>query len=363
MSILTNIIKWITSLFARNPYFTGVLKDNRTIAEVAQDYLHEERVQSTIPIDPFGNPQMGSSPFPYVNQFGTSSCVPHAVGLGLAIERKAQTGNYSALAPAFVYRLRSNFAGEGSIPANIYAIYKQFGAPLEATVPTPQTEQQANLIVPTTQMYNEGAIFKGNLYFKLGTPNDITAIAGIAQQGHAVALCLYATYDEYAKQIPTVDDHTLSQNNAEVQHEVCVIPYSGFTLNGIKYVCIQDSAWFGGWKFRYLSETFIKARVTESRYWTSVAVLATGTPPKFTFTQNLTVGMSSNEVKQAQLLLISEGLLPSDCATGYFGGLTLAGVKAFQEKYASDVLLPAGLTAPSGFWGNYTIKKANLLCS
>ncbi len=358
-----NFINWLRNFFKKNPYFTGVLKDDRTAAEIAQDYLNEERLPPATTTDPFGNAQLTASPYPYVNQFGTSSCVPHAVGLGLAIERKTQTGNYSALAPAFIYRLRSNYSGEGSIPANIYSLYKQYGAPLEATVPTPQTEQQANLIVLAAQNYTEAAIFRGNQYFKLGTPNDIAAIAGIAQQGHAVALCLFATYDEYAKQIPTVDNPTLTQGAAEVQHEVCVLPYSGFTLNGVRYVCIQDSAWFGGWKFRYLSEAFIKARVTESRYWTSVQVLATGTPPKYTFTIPLTVGMQSNEVKQMQLLLISEGLLPADCATGYFGGLTLAGVKAFQEKYAADVLLPAGLTAPSGFWGNYTIKKANSLCS
>lgn len=362
MNILQKIL---VTLFGHtwSPYFTGILPDTRLASEKIKDYMSEERTAPTAPADPFGNPQMASSLYPYVNQFGTSSCVPHAVGLGLAIERKNQTGNYSAVAPIFPYRLRSNYAGEGSIPANIYAIYKNTGAPLEATLPTPQTEQQANMVTLTQQMYNEAAIFKGNLYFKLGTPNDIVAIAQIAQEGHAVALCLFATYDEYAKQIPTVDNPSLKQGAAEVQHEVCVIPYSGFTLNGTRYVCIQDSAWFGGFKFRYLSENFIKARVTESRYWTSVQVLASGVAPKYTFTQPLNVGMRNEEVKQMQLLLISEGLLPTDCATGFFGGLTLAAVKAFQERYASEVLLPAGLTAPSGFWGNYTIKKANQLCS
>ncbi len=358
-----NFINWLLSFFKSSPYFTGVLKDNRTAAEIAQDYLHEERLPPTTSTDPFGNAQLTASPYPYVNQFGTSSCVPHAVGLGLAIERKTQTGNYSALAPIFIYRLRSNYSGEGSIPANIYALYKQFGAPLEATVPTPQTEQQANLIVPTTQNYTEAAIFKGNAYFKLGTPNDITAIAGIAQQGHAVALCLFATYDEYAKQIPTVDNPTLTQDAAEVQHEVCVLPYSGFTLNGVRYVCIQDSAFFGGWKFRYLSEAFITARVTESRYWTSVQVLATGTPPKYVFTKSLAVGSTGADVKALQQLLISEGLLPADCCTGVFGGITLAGVRAFQEYYAADILLPNGLTAPTGYFGPSSIKKANTLTS
>lgn len=356
------LLNWILSFF-KSPYFTGLLPDNRSQADIEKDYMHEERVQSTVPVDPFGNTQIALSPYPYVSQNSTSSCVTHAVGLGLSIQRKLDSNTYYGLAPIFPYRLRSNYPGEGSIPANIYDIYHNFGAPLEDTVPTPMYESEANALVVTTQMFNEAAIFKGNAYFKLGTPNDITAIAGIAQQGHAVALCLFATYDEWAQQYPQIYNPTLKQANAEVSHEVCVLPYSGFILNGIKYVAIQDSAWFGGWKLRYLSEAFITARITESRYWTSVSTLSTGTPPKFTFTQTLKVGVTSNEVKQAQLLLISEGLLPSDCATGYFGGLTLAGVRAFQEKYAADILLPQGLMAPTGFWGTGCIKKANQLCS
>lgn len=355
------LLNWFLSFFKSNPYRTGLLKDLRTPLEIAQDYMHEERSTITT-ADPLSNAKLDISPYPYVNQYGTSSCVPHAVGLGLAIERKNQTGNYSAIAPMFPYRLRSNFSGEGSIPANIYAIYKNTGAPLADTLPTPQTEQQANLVILTPQMYNEAAIFKGNLYFKLGTPNDIAAIAQVAQEGHAVALCLFATYDEYAKQFPTVDNPSLKQGNAEVQHEVCVLPYSGFMWNGKRYVAIQDSAFFGGWKLRYLSEDFIKTRVTEARYWTSVQVLSTGEPPKYVFTQPLSVGSKGADVKALQQLLISEGLLPSDCCTGVFAGLTLAGVRAFQERYASEVLLPAGLLAPSGYFGNYSIKKANSLC-
>lgn len=47
--------------------------------------------------------------------------------------------------------------------------------------------------------------------------------------------------------------------------------------------------------------------------------------------------------------------------SGYFGSLTEAAVKAFQSKYADDVLKPWGLTKPTGLAYLTTLRQVNLI--
>ena len=77
--------------------------------------------------------------------------------------------------------------------------------------------------------------------------------------------------------------------------------------------------------------------------------------------QTLRQGIKGDEVKALQELLIKEGLLPGGSVTGFFGGLTKGAVIRFQEKYAKEILVPAGLTKGSGIVGPGTRVKINAL--
>ncbi len=76
----------------------------------------------------------------------------------------------------------------------------------------------------------------------------------------------------------------------------------------------------------------------------------------YDFTRNLTVGMSGDDVKALQEILISEETWTrSDIgATGYFGPITKASLAAFQDKYADEILYPLGLTKGTGYFGPST---------
>lgn len=87
------------------------------------------------------------------------------------------------------------------------------------------------------------------------------------------------------------------------------------------------------------------------------------------FTSNLMLGSSGSQVLALQKLLnadldtriSSAGPGSPGNETSYFGLLTKAAIIRFQEKYAGEILAPAGLTRGSGYVGQYTKMKLNVL--
>ncbi len=78
-------------------------------------------------------------------------------------------------------------------------------------------------------------------------------------------------------------------------------------------------------------------------------------------TRTLKLGSRGDDVSVLQRLLVQENVYPEAKITTYFGSLTKAAVKRFQEKYATEVLTPAGLTKGSGVVGAFTRAKMNAL--
>ncbi len=341
-------------------FITGVTNDIRSIFHKQKDFKHEELSHSNVPM--YGD-KITISPFFYENQNQTSSCIAHGVTLAQDIEFVRVNKSYIRTSKMYVYRQRSNFNSPGMWLQEGLQLIKVQGSCLYETLPTPITEAEANNIVITSSQTTEALVFQGQEYYKLSIPNNIDTICSIASQGHGVPIVFYATYREWAKLYPDTNDN-ISRDAAPVRHCVCVLPNSGFMENGKKYVVIQDSAWFGGLKLRYLSEDFISARVYDAGYLNNVVLVAgQGTKPIYTFTNGIQYGDVSMDVLMLQKCLVYEGLLPENCTSGHFYGRTLAAVNAFQTKYKDDILTQLGLTAPTGKVGSQTIKKLNSLYS
>ena len=87
------------------------------------------------------------------------------------------------------------------------------------------------------------------------------------------------------------------------------------------------------------------------------------------FTKNLSLGATDSQVIALQqalnrdptTLVAASGPGSPGNETDYFGPLTKAAVIRFQEKYAGEVLTPAGLTKGSGYVGSYTRAKLSAI--
>lgn len=347
----------LLALFS-NPHFTGVVEDPRTDEELQKDYLHEETQLASAAVPFYGNAKLMDAPYPVENQNQTSTCVPHGVTLATGGAFKKITGTFRRLSKAYIYRQRSNIPQEGMYLQQAFDILKKQGSCLFDTLPTPYSEAEVNNVVITPAMRAEAAQNEGLEYYTIAVPNDIDTLCAVAEQGIDVPIIIYASYREWSQLYPdTLDNPAFS--NAPVRHCITILRNSGFTENGKRYLVVQDSAWFGGRYLRYLSEDFIKARVYGACYWKSVSLGSTGDKPFHNFTTPMGVGAHGPEVVALQNVLIYEGLLPSDLNTGLYAGRTFAAVKALQEKYASDILTPAGLTVGTGYVGSSTLRWLN----
>lgn len=87
---------------------------------------------------------------------------------------------------------------------------------------------------------------------------------------------------------------------------------------------------------------------------------------KYIFTKNLRLGSYDLEVQYLQKYLNSHGFIVAQTGWGsvgkesaYFGVGTQRALIRFQEVYANEVLIPAGLIRGTGIVGFYTRKKLN----
>lgn len=347
----------IAYLFSRK-HFTGVSIDTRSQIEKQKDYMHEESHLASVSVPSYDNQKIVSSPYIIENQNQTSSCVAHGVTLAAGIYFNDVVGVFRRFSKMFVYRQRSNYPDGGMWLQEAFEIIRKNGSCLYNTLPNPTTEAQANSIIITQTQRDEAIANKVPEYFTIQNPNDIDTLCAVAQQGIPVSIIIYSSYREWSSIIVTILD-SVGFRTAPVRHCICVLPKSGFRENGKRYLTIQDSAWFGGYYLRHVDEDFIKSRVYGAAYWKPYIAPPVMAKPSYSFKYPLSYGSKGADVVALQNILIYEQLIPADLNTGNYLGRTQAGVKALQEKYASEILIPLGMTSGTGVVGLATLKWLN----
>ncbi|MEX2340691.1 MAG: hypothetical protein WD605_00005 [Candidatus Paceibacterota bacterium] len=90
-----------------------------------------------------------------------------------------------------------------------------------------------------------------------------------------------------------------------------------------------------------------------------------------TFTRSLGQGSTGADVMALQKFLNGSadtqvavsGAGAPGTETSFYGPLTAAAVSKFQVKYSGEVLVPVGLSMPTGYFGPSSMAKANALCA
>lgn len=98
--------------------------------------------------------------------------------------------------------------------------------------------------------------------------------------------------------------------------------------------------------------------------------VTTSSTCSYTFTRSLGQGATGADVMNLQKFLNSDpstvvavsGAGSAGMETSYYGPATAAAVSKFQTKYSADILVPSGLTSPTGYFGPSSMAKANKLC-
>lgn len=345
---------------------TGAGIDNRTKEQKNKDWRPEEAFASGAPlqwrektIEEVEAEIFATS----ISQGQTFRCVTEYAGIAFEMAEFLETGKRIVFSRRDIYVRRYNRPGAGMAMFDLFNLMRQ-GACYESQLPSTQTnEVEINKddfeitpeMVEARSKHASASSFTWNTF-------TIDDLAGMIEQKTPVCLFVYFnnnTYDEWWNGTPKVTGSVDMFAPEAGRHQATGISY--LLHNGKKCIAVMDSAGqgtgFGTQKnIRFVSEDFLKARCYGAGFAVDKKNLDYVPPTtiKYNFTRNLKNGMSGDDVKMLQKILVAEGCLVLQTPTNYFGGMTEAGVKKLQEKYASEILTPLGLKQGTGFFFNST---------
>jgi hypothetical protein len=315
---------------------SGAIIDIRSDTEKSKDWKFEEVVASASPVNWVEKPESQWRKFPIFNQNGSGSCVAQTEAKEIGIMRFLKDGNYVHFSATDIYQRRNNKPNTGMGAIDARQIVTK-GATLEVLSPSQSmTDEQMDSATIEPYKREVGSVFSVPNYLEAPV-KDIETIASIIQTTRkGIMTWFYFTGSEWGTR-PTIINHDLPlEAQSTIRHSVTAVD---FTLlpDGKKALIIEDSwgpgAGIGGQ--RIIDEDFFAIRNWYAGYLVNFKFDdQTADKPKHTFNIDLEFGMIHNEVRWLQDVLKYEGLFPKNAeSTGYYGGITMSSVKAFQDRY------------------------------
>lgn len=323
MNKFTQWLKSIGNTSFGIPNFTGALLDMRPPEErAANDVNFSEIVASAAPVNWQNKYPDKIRKFPDSNQFYTNMCGPFSLAKSLGVMFMQKYGVYLKFFEPDIYQRRANKGSPGMSMVDLFKIAGEGVTLSDFFNATYSDDVGAEGIKIEAWQRAVGGAFAVSGNVKL--PNDMETIASVIQQtGKAPIQLTYFTSPEWSKEFPVILQSNLGLFSPGCLHHFTV--YTDFTLANGKMLVSEDSAWFGGFKRRFLNADWITNRVVEIRYPMNFKFqMAAGDRPSY---DGLTV-------ISAQKCLRYEGFFPTNIDyVENVGNFTKKALQLFQQKY------------------------------
>ena len=350
---MKNFLKW---LFRKRDYIqTGAISDDRTETQKESAYDNRELVTSTTPL--VWKEKTSWNRFPVKRQWYTGECVAQSTTKHLGINNERDTGQYVDLSPAFFYYFRVNKPTAGMVWLDAMKLATTIGSCFGFRTKQRMRDNDPE-IEPTEDMKKEALDFKGKLFIE-DKERTLESIARIIESQGSCLVWFYFDIEgaEWWKVEPkTIYNFSSPYASGTTRHALVATDYG--IRNGKKVIKIEDSAGNNSAENdqdRFIDEEFMKRCFVAGYVIDLPNEIPTPDKPKWTGTRTLKVGMKGDDVKVLQQILAIEGCYDFDKFTGNFFGITKNGVIRLQEKYKTQILVPAGLIRPTGYCGKMTL--------
>ena len=338
---------------------------NQTQPNPLKDYSHAEVAGATQPAVWIEKKPEDFMTYPIKNQSTSSACVAFKYSKQAEIDELSENGQYRILSPRSIYPF-GFLPGGGMNDYTASSIVVNKGITLESLLPSDgmnesQMENASDYLIDAKQI---ALVYKPDKV--IFAQQDIETIASILytyqQQNIKKGVGIIVQGFNNGTWLSQYPQPTSS--GANWYHGVVATDFG--LINGQKFISI-DNSWgtnvgMGGKQF--LSESYLSASgmLTAVDYtinlpddWRDNAT--TLPKPSYQWNIDLTIGASNNDVLMLQRALQYLGMFPPDDnvikATGYFGGLTRAGVQEFQIKY--------NIQPSDGYFGPITRNQFNTM--
>ncbi|MDD5220838.1 MAG: peptidoglycan-binding domain-containing protein, partial [Candidatus Bipolaricaulis sp.] len=214
-------------------------------------------------------------------------------------------------------------------------------------------------------------VYKPNGFAYLPPNFTFDDIAQILQTGQCMSASVVMTNEGWTNKNGWVEPPLPNTPQSQLGYHAVTLTDYGL-VNGKKTISFEH-AW-GNWGYKgkgvgFFQENYLPYMFIPPQYllnlpnnWRDTQANTTE-KPKWNWKYDLYYGMeNSTDVKMLQKALKYEGVFPlSVSETGNFYGITFSAVIDLQEKYKNEILIPVGLTEPTGYVGEATRKVLNRL--